>query len=495
MSNMTFGTNILPADNTLSLGNSEKKWNIYGDVNGNVNGDVTGTASKIATGEDTANVLNPLGVTSGATTTVKRNTTIVFNNGKMAVKNKNTGSTDVSLHVNDSGRNGVYVNGYHNGSSFVSDPKWLIERNSDGSTTLGAGAVTVESGDLKTQNGNGVIRRKLSQWPALHFQGSSTEALSGATRGTVYYDCATPSATGTSKFMFREMSTNSSTGAALATWEDYWLPDCDANLAANKTYNILTTKKAVTVAQGGTGGTTAAQARANLGAVDKSGDTMTGNLVIEGNLYPSVYLKPKSNNTTNMTVIEGSYVGASSLAAWQDGTGNNRRMLEVRTKAYADSLDNAVMMRVCDNGSWNEYRVFHAGMATGVPVAKGGTGATTAADAGNNLSLTQTVTLSVGSGLSAVFTRIGKLVNVFLPSLPSQTIAAWSVQNLCAIPSGFYSSNRNPYTVLARQSATTYIPVFLEAYGGNGMLVLSNQSGSSQTTGVIQPMSFTWSLA
>ena len=162
MPNMTFGTNILPADNTLSLGNNEKKWNIYGDVNGNVNGDVTGTASKIATGEDTANDLNPLGVTSGATTTVKRNTTIVFNNGKMAVKNKNTGSTDVSLQVNDSGRNGVYVNGYHNGSSFVSDPKWLIERNSDGSTTLGAGAVTVESGDLKTQNGNGIIRRKLS---------------------------------------------------------------------------------------------------------------------------------------------------------------------------------------------------------------------------------------------------------------------------------------------------------------------------------------------
>lgn len=493
MANMTFGTNILPAsgNDSLSLGNSEQRWNVYGEVNGDVNG----IASNVATTADTANDLYLLGVTSGATTAVKRNTDAVLGDSNLSLKNENAGSTDVSLCVDVSGKNGIYVNGYYNGSSFVSDPKWLIVRNKDGNTYLAAGAVVVNNGDFKIQNGNAAIRRKLSQWPALHFSGGNTETLSSAVHGSIYYDCATTSSTRASKFMLRELSTNSTTGEALTSWEDYWLPDCDADRTSNKTYNILTTKNAVTVAQGGTGATTAAQARTNLGAVNIAGDVMTGNLTIQGNLYPSVYLKPQSNNTTNVTVFEGSYLGASSFAAWEDGNGNNRRMLEVRTKSYESSLDNAVMVRVCDNGSWNNYRVFHAGMPTGVPVANGGTGATTAADAGNNLSLTQTVTLSVGSGLSAVFTRIGKIVNVFIPSIPTQTIAAWGTVNLCSIPSGYCSSNRNPYMVLPRQSATTYSPVFLVANGGSAKLALSNQSGSAQTTGVIMPMSFTWSLA
>ena len=98
------------------------------------------------------------------------------------------------------------------------------------------------------------------------------------------------------------------------------------------------------IAQGGTGASTAAGARAALGAVNKAGDTMTGNLTIQGYLYPSVYLTPYYNSTTNRTVFEGSYVGASSFASWEDSTGNNRRMLEVRTKGYEASLDNAVML-------------------------------------------------------------------------------------------------------------------------------------------------------
>ena len=132
------------------------------------------------------------------------------------------------------------------------------------------------------------------------------------------------------------------------------------------------------IAQGGTGASTAAGARAALGAVNKAGDTMTGNLSIQGYLYPSVYLLPYYNSTTNRTVFEGSYAGASSFASWEDSTGNNRRMLEVRTKAFQNSLDWAVLLRVCDAGTWSNYRVFHSGMPSGVPIANGGTGATTA---------------------------------------------------------------------------------------------------------------------
>ena len=108
---------------------------------------------------------------------------------------------------------------------------------------------------------------------------------------------------------------------------------------------------------------------------------MTGNLSIQRYLYPSMYLLSYYNNTTNRTVFEGSYVGASSFASWEDSTGNNRRMLEVRTKGYENSLDNAVMLRVADAGVWSNYRFFHSGMPNGVPIANGGTGATTAANA------------------------------------------------------------------------------------------------------------------
>ena len=76
-----------------------------------------------------------------------------------------------------------------------------------------------------------------------------------------------------------------------------------------------------------------------------------------------------------------------SWKSWEDGTENNRRMLEVRNAAYQASLDFAVLLRTCTGGTWASYRLFHAGMATPIPLVNGGTGASSAKAALSNLGI------------------------------------------------------------------------------------------------------------
>ena len=214
----------------------------------------------------------------------------------------------------------------------------------------------------------------------------------------------------------------------------------------------------VPISRGGTGGTTAAAARSNLGAVNKAGDTMTGNLTIQGTLYPSMLLKPTQSGQTNQTVFEGSYVGASSFAAWEDNTGNNRRMLEVRTKAYAASLDNAVMVRVCDGGTWGNYRVYHEGMETVIPLSKGGTGGTSAATARSKIGANNASNLTTGTLPAA------RLPFKIQYGQTTVTGVSWTTVNLTA---GF-----------------TATPTIIVSYAGNpsssGIAVL--KTGSESTT-------------
>ena len=74
-------------------------------------------------------------------------------------------------------------------------------------------------------------------------------------------------------------------GKGTSFYEYYSTPYAANNLTANKYYDLLTTKSAVTIAQGGTGATTAEGALTNLGALPLSGGTLTGALSLPGNLY------------------------------------------------------------------------------------------------------------------------------------------------------------------------------------------------------------------
>ncbi len=127
--------------------------------------------------------------------------------------------------------------------------------------------------------------------------------------------------------------------------------------------------------QGGTGGNTADSACDSIGAVKKSGDSMSGNLTIQGTA-PSVTLYPTQTSTTNRSVLEADAAGATSIRACQDDNGVNQRALEVNNKAKENSNDNAIVLRTCAAGTWKDYRVFHAGMDTPIPMEMGGTGAT-----------------------------------------------------------------------------------------------------------------------
>ena len=150
------------------------------------------------------------------------------------------------------------------------------------------------------------------------------------------------------------------------------------------------------ITNGGTGSSSVEEARSRLGAVYKEGDTMNGDLGIRGNMYPSLLLLPEYNNTTSRGVVEGSFTGAASLGAWEDDTGSDRRMLEVRTKALSALLDYAVMLRVSENGTWQNFRVFHEGMENPIPISSGGTGANNAADALTNLGANNANNLTTG---------------------------------------------------------------------------------------------------
>lgn len=112
---------------------------------------------------------------------------------------------------------------------------------------------------------------------------------------------------------------------------------------------------------------------------------MTGNLTIANSLYPSVYLHPLMEGQTNYAVFQGSYVGSASFGIWETNTGADRRILEVNTKKYKNSLDDAIYLRVFENGTPTSYRVYHEGMTSGLPVEAGGTGATTPSEALTNL--------------------------------------------------------------------------------------------------------------
>lgn len=90
--------------------------------------------------------------------------------------------------------------------------------------------------------------------------------------------------------------------------------------------------------------------------VNRTGDTMTGKLKIQEDLYSGIELKNNQNNY--LGVLQGSYVGATSIGSYSNGT-SQRRMLEVRNKRSSNSLDKAVVLRDAIDGKITDYKIWH----------------------------------------------------------------------------------------------------------------------------------------
>ena len=115
----------------------------------------------------------------------------------------------------------------------------------------------------KTFSSNVIIENSQKS-PAIYFRPDIDSAV------TMAYIMASSIGTTTNKhnaghFGFYHYSPNSDGSGRTGFTESYWLPFVDTGRTDSKEYYILTGKNAVTVPQGGTGATNAANARTNLG--------------------------------------------------------------------------------------------------------------------------------------------------------------------------------------------------------------------------------------
>ena len=118
-------------------------------------------------------------------------------------------------------------------------------------------------------------------------------------------------------------------GQSTRYYEGYLLPEPSTGLTKNTNYKILTTKAPVSIAQGGTGATTAAQALTNLGAVPRAGGvTITGNMTFADNLWVS-------NNKS-----AGGYV-----KIWEDNEGGNIAIASKNGKEFQIDAYNDTTLR------------------------------------------------------------------------------------------------------------------------------------------------------
>lgn len=247
-------------------------------------------------------------------------------------------------------------------------------------------------------------------------------------------------------------------------------PSIKVNLASTSADNILKANPqpgvmgALGVPNGGTGATTPAGACASIGAVKKSGDTMTGNLIIQTSHDPAIlYCR-----------TDGALRGYTLIA-------DDNRYIIIQKHLNDDHLD-LYYFPIVNSGSDASYDVLTT--KSPVTVQQGGTGATTPAEARANLELTPSALQMIATGIYVL--KIGNLAVIACDgnnaiALPSKTWVTLGYLPNGYVPSGhFYGTFLNGGQ--AEQSGIMHIT-------DSGTVQYFN-SGTAQTTALWGSMIF-----
>ena len=158
-----------------------------------------------------------------------------------------------------------------------------------------------------------------------------------------------------------------------STGGDRYLLPTVASQASDVWYDILTSKNPVTIAQGGTGATTAENARINLDVIKKSGDTEIGNLYLgNGKGFFVTSETTAGLQEARMYLRSKGSTNGSAINFWYSETGNHGSQLYA-LPPYDETLSHANYY----------YNILTS--KNPVTVEQGGTGAATSTDACTNL--------------------------------------------------------------------------------------------------------------
>ena len=165
------------------------------------------------------------------------------------------------------------------------------------------------------------------------------------TTGTVSQLRATIKQTGTHKNRFTFWYNRPQGGAEL-----FSLP-LPSELTTNGYYDILTSKNPVTIAQGGTGAATSAQALTNLGALSLNGGTLNGSLYIKENTYDI-----STSNTVSSLTDRGFFIrdvadrNLGYCIGRQDTNGDVIVKINARRRT-TKNIDNSIELKVAGDNT------------------------------------------------------------------------------------------------------------------------------------------------
>lgn len=252
------------------------------------------------------------------------------------------------------------------------------------------------------------------------------------------------------------------------------LTNLPAGTVNNSTFNASGGEQ-LSVAKGGTGGTTASAARTSLGAqassvrlTEVAGVGTPGSNTFLGGDGTNLILRSATGSRTAL--------GLGTAATKDVGTGANN-VLQLDSNSKIPAVDGSLITNL-PAGTVNNS-TFNATGGEQLSIAKGGTGGTTAATARGNLGLGTAAIVATGtsSGNVPVLDSNGKLVNSVIPS-PLPAVDGSNLTNISATDSTKLAISSNLSDLNDKAAARTALQLGTAAqkdsYDGSGTAAAGN---------------------